>query len=69
MKDKGYQYDNKSVQIPFDGNGDIIGKKIEEITTPCPGMLPGDYKITIEVIGENEVVLAIASKERNFPEN
>ena len=69
MKDKGYQYDNKSVQIPFDGNGDLIGKKFKEITTPCPGMLPGDYKITIEAIGENGVVLATASKERNFPEN
>ena len=69
MKDKGYHYDNKSVQIPFDGNVDIIGKRFEEITTPCPGMLPGDYKMTIEAIGENGIVLATASRERNFPEN
>lgn len=69
MLDIGHHHDNKTVHIPHNGDTKLSRKKYKGITTPCPGMLPGQYRITVKAIGKNGLVIGVGSKERSFPEN
>ena len=70
IKDIAYHdRDSSTLKIPYDGNGMIPKGKYKEMKTPCPGLLPGTYELTIEAIDENELVIGVGREKRSFPEN
>ena len=69
MFDHAYKYDHGTVVMPFTGDGNITQDRFKEIQGPCPSWTPGQYKITVKAIDDQEKVLAIGSHQRPFPEN
>ncbi len=69
MYDHEYNYDHGSVVAPYTGEDTIPKNRYKKIQCPCPPpYAPGEYKITIKAIDENETVIGIGSKTRFFPE-
>ena len=68
MYDHVYFYDHGEVRVANNGSNIIAKDSLKEIYCPCPPDVPGQYKISVKAIDENEVVIGIGSKERYFPE-
>ena len=69
MYDSVYLHDHGEVTFTHDGSGIIPMDASEELQGPCPPDVPGRYKITVQALDENNVVIGVGSKKRYFPEN
>ena len=68
MYDHEYLHDHGDVFVPYSGQDRIPRGLYQEIQGPCPPDTPGEYKITIRALDENEVTIGKGSKTRFFPE-
>jgi len=68
IKDIAYKHDSSSLKIPYSGESHIDKGIYKELKIPCPGLLGGEYELTIKAIDENEASIAIGSKKKNYPE-
>ena len=69
MYDSVYLHDHGEVTFTHDGSGIIPMGASEELQGPCPPDVPGRYKITVEALDDDNVVIGVGSKKRYFPEN
>jgi hypothetical protein len=68
MFDHAYSYNHGEVSIPYSGSQIIAKDSLQELRGPCPSYTPGRYEITIKAMDQNNVVIGVGSKERQFPE-
>lgn len=68
MYDHAYSHDHGTVKMPYAGEKTIPKDRFKEIQRPCPVYTPGRYEITVKVLDDSEIVIAMGSKERFFPE-
>lgn len=54
--------------LSYDGSNIIKKGVLDEIESPCPFFDSARYKIKVEAVNENGVIIGVGSKERYFPE-
>ena len=69
MYDHAYRHDHGKVVVGYQGQTTFAQGEFEEIQGPCPPGSPGRYKLTVKALDENEVVIALGTQERLFPED